>query len=149
MAGSSPYISFPGNAAEAFDHYLEVFGGALNLWRYGDMPPMEGMGFTPPAEAVAHGELTGGLVTLAGDDSFGDSPEKAADALSSDRYSMLVSPDSVEAARGLIEKLVEAGGSVAMPFDLAPWGDHYGQVNDRFGVRWAFVVAGRPVPEEA
>ncbi len=29
-----------------------------------------------------------------------------------------------------------------MPFALAPWGDHYGQVKDCFGVMFAFVVMG-------
>lgn len=32
-----------------------------------------------------------------------------------------------------------------MPFELAPWGDHYGEVRDRFGVKFALVVAGSAV----
>lgn len=31
------YIALPGNAAEAFEHWHEVFGGDLDLMRYGDM----------------------------------------------------------------------------------------------------------------
>lgn len=29
-----------------------------------------------------------------------------------------------------------------MPFEKAPWGGHYGQVKDKFGVLWAFSVEG-------
>lgn len=35
MPSSSPYISFPGNAADAFASYAEVFGGDLGLLRDG------------------------------------------------------------------------------------------------------------------
>ena len=149
MAISSPYISFPGNAAEAFAHYAEVFGGTLELYRYGDMPPMEGMPFDPPAQAVAHAALSGGFLTLAGGDAMGPAhtgpsaeDDGGAQALASDVYSILVTLSSVPAAEQLIARLVEAGGRQPMPFDQAPWGDHYGQVVDRFGVLFAFVVPG-------
>ena len=55
-------------------------------------------------------------------------------------YSLLYSVDDVERARELIDKLLAAGGSVNMPFELAPWGSYYGQVFDRFGVMWSFDV---------
>ncbi len=35
------------------------------------------------------------------------------------------------------KRAVEAGCRVAMPFEVAPWGDKYGQLTDPFGVRWA------------
>ncbi|UYG17677.1 hypothetical protein BRM3_04450 [Brachybacterium huguangmaarense] len=35
MPSSSPYISFPGTAAEAFAYYADVFGGDLDLLRDG------------------------------------------------------------------------------------------------------------------
>lgn len=46
MPSSTPYISFPRNAAEAMPYYQEIFGGTLDLMTYGDNP-MEGMPFTP------------------------------------------------------------------------------------------------------
>lgn len=136
----TPYISFPGNAGEAFAYYNEVFGGRLDLMRYDDYPDTSGFPFTPPPGAVAHAQLHGGAVTLAGGDdlSEGTTSEK----LRSDAYSLLIQPGSVDAARGLIEKLTSTGGSVAMPFEQAPWGAYYGQVIDRFGVMWQFNVEG-------
>ncbi len=140
MPNSTPYISFPGNAAEAMAYYRDVFGGTLDVMTYGDMPPMEGMPFTPPAEAVAHAQLEGGLLTLAGGDDLGESPQPLDSAV----YSLMVLPDSVEEGRALIEKLTSTGANIEMPFEPAPWGDHYGQVKDRFGVMWQIDVPGDP-----
>lgn len=137
MATLSTYIAFPGNAAEAFTHYQEVFGGELNLMRYGDFPPMEDMPFQPDPSSVAHAQLDldGGSIT-GGDEMPGEGL-----VVKDTVYSLLYTLDDVERARELIERLVAAGGSVNMPFELAPWGSHYGQVFDRFGVMWSFDVA--------
>ncbi|WP_076477464.1 VOC family protein [Williamsia sterculiae] len=142
----SPYISFPGNAHEAFDHYADLFGGTLDLRTYGSIGDTSGFPFEPPADAVAHAQLTGGLVTLAGGDAIGDDVGGGASALASDHYSFIIGPDSVGSARDLIDRVVSAGGEKVMPFEVAPWGDHYGQVRDRFGVVWQIVVPGDDQP---
>jgi PhnB protein len=140
MPSSTPYISFPGNAAEAMAYYADVFGGTLDVMTYGEAPPMEGMPFTPPPEAVAHAQLEGGLLTLAGGDDLGEVPQPLDSAV----YSLMVMPDSVEEGQALIERLTSTGGNLEMPFEPAPWGDHYGQVKDRFGVMWQIDVAADP-----
>ncbi|EWS80971.1 VOC family protein [Brachybacterium phenoliresistens] len=137
----SPYISFPGNAAEAFAYYAEIFGGELELSKYDDFPDMSGFPFTPPPGSVAHAQLHGGLVTLAGGDGMAMEGQ-ALPGLESDVYSYLIGLDTVEQAEALIEAMTSSGAEVAMPFELAPWGDHYGQVKDRYGVLWALVVGG-------
>lgn len=129
MPSSTPYISFPGNAREALEYYADVFGGTLDVMTYDGM---EGLPFDPPPGVVAHAQLHGGLVTLAGADDLGESPQP----LDGSAYSLLVMPGSVEQAKALIERLLADGGSLEMPFEQAPWGDHYGQVKDRFGVLW-------------
>ena len=40
----------------------------------------------------------------------------------------------------LIERLAADGGEIHMPFELAPWGEHYGQVIDKYGLLWHFNV---------
>lgn len=143
MATLSTYIAFlEGKAAEAFTHYQEVFGGELNLMRYGDMPPMEGMPFQPDPASVAHAELhlDGGSIT------GGDAMPGEDYPVTGTVYSLLYSLDDIDRAKDLIGKLVEAGGSMNMPFEQSPWGSHYGQVFDKFGVMWAFDVPGSGEP---
>lgn len=133
------YISFPGNAAEAFTYYHSLFGGELQILKYGDAQ-LEGMPFDPPADAVAHGQIEG-PVPLAGGDSMSENP----DPLDIHNYSFLLSYDSPDEAREVIEKITSSGGEVGMPFGPAPWGDYYGQVVDKFGVLWSFDA---PAPKE-
>ena len=134
----SPYISFPGNAADAFPYYRDLFGGRLEVMTYAQFPSMEGFPFTSPPEAVAHATMESPSITLTGGDGMGD----GLPPLRSDVYSFLLSFDTTEEATGFIDKVTSTGGEVAMPFEMAPWGDHYGQVRDRFGIRWDVNVPG-------
>lgn len=134
-------IQFPGNAAAAFTFYQQVFGGELAIMRYQDFPPMD-MPITPPGDAVAHADLTTTGFKLVGGDAVGDML-----ALSPSPYSIMLGLDSLEDARALIDKLLVDGGALDMPFELAPWGDHYGQVTDQFGVRWEVIVGGAQAQE--
>lgn len=134
----SPYISFPGNASEAFPYYHDLFGGDLQLMTYDSMPPMEGMPFTPPPGTVAHATLTAPGITLTGGDGMGDNLPQ----LANDVYSFMLEFGDEDEARAFIDKVASGGGEMAMPFEVAPWGDRYGQIRDRFGIRWDVVVAG-------
>ncbi|AQP48387.1 VOC family protein [Tessaracoccus aquimaris] len=136
MANLSTYIAFLGNAKEAFTHYQDVFGGELQLMSYGDFPPMEGMPFTPDPDTIAHAQLDldGGTIT------GGDAMPGEDYVVQGSIYSLLYTLDDVDKARELIQKLVDAGGSIQMPFEPAPWGATYGQVFDKFGVMWSFDV---------
>ncbi|MFC0581984.1 VOC family protein [Micrococcoides hystricis] len=136
MSTLSTYIAYDGATEEALTLYRDIFGGELNILKYGDMPPMEGMPFEPDPGAVAHAQLDlpGGTIT-------------ASDAMPGEQlvvkgtvYSLLYDLDDVNIANDCIEKLVAAGGAINMPFEPAPWGGHYGQVFDKFGVMWAFNV---------
>lgn len=134
-----PYINFPGNGAEVMTYYHEIFGGDVDIERYGDTP-MD-LPFEPPDEALAHGRLANGDVQLAGGDSIG---EPSQPDLHSDVHSFLLECDSLDEARTLIDRFTASDAVESMPFGPAPWGDHYGQVKDRYGVLWAFVVSARP-----
>lgn len=135
MAASlATYIALPGTTAEAMEHWHEVFGGELNILRYSDTPT-EGMPFEPDPDAVAHATLELPAGTIAGGDAMdheNDYPVRGT------AYSLLYSTDTAEEAKELIQKLLDAGGSVGMPFEKAPWGDWYGQVFDKYGVMWSF-----------
>ncbi|BBY53923.1 VOC family protein [Mycobacterium koreense] len=133
-----PYLAFADNGAEVMAYYADVFGGSLNMMKYGDFP-ME-LPFTPPADALAHAHLDSGDVQITGGDAVMCQDQQSR-SLASQTYSFLLEADSIGEATALIDKFSATGGTVTMPFEKAPWGDHYGQVTDRYGVLWAFNVA--------
>ena len=130
------YIALPGTAAEAMEHWHEVFGGELHILRYGDMD-LQGMPFEPDPQAVAHSTLDMPYGSVAAGDSMGNEEYP----ITGTAYSLVLTADSADEARGLIQKLVDGGGHVGMPFEKAPWGDYYGQVFDRYGVMWSFSAS--------
>lgn len=131
------YIALPGSTAEAMEHWHDVFGGELDILRYGDAPPMEGMPFTPDPQSVAHATLVlpDGAGVIAGGDAMDDGNDYV---VRGSAYSLLYTTDTPDEARALVQKVLDGGGTVGMPFEQAPWGGWYGQVFDRFGVMWAF-----------
>lgn len=128
------YIALPGTMAEAMEHWHAVFGGDLEIMRYGDAP-MEGMPFTPDPDAVAHATLTTSAGVIAGGDAMDDGNDYPVRGTA---YSLLMTTDTADEARGYIQQLLDGGGTIGMPFEPPPWGGWYGQVFDRFGVMWAF-----------
>lgn len=133
MSSLATYIALPGNAAEAFEHWNDVFGGELVIIRYGDMP-MPGAPFEPDPQAVAHATLILPGGQIAGGDVMDNGTYPVVDTA----YSLLYTTDTADEGRGYFQALLEDGGKMNMPFEKAPWGDWYGQVFDRFGVMWAF-----------
>ena len=137
VSSIATYISLPGHTAEAMTHWHEIFGGELTILRYGDTG-MEGLPFTPDPEAVAHSTLTLPNGAIAAGDSMGDGTDYP---IRGTAYSLLVTTDTADEARGYIDGFLDAGGTTNMTFEKAPWGDWYGQVFDRFGVMWAFSTS--------
>jgi len=50
-------------------------------------------------------------------------------------------PDSEEVADKLFANL-SAGGTVTVPMSKAPWGDYFGMLTDKFGIKWMINKAG-------
>ncbi|AWB83762.1 VOC family protein [Corynebacterium liangguodongii] len=132
MPATYPYISFHGNAAEMFTYYHSIFGGELEVLTYGDqLDNGAEFPFPAPREAVAHGKLTG-TFNLTGSDDLSDN----SGALNRGDCSFVYEADDVEEGRRIIDALTKDGGRVTMPFERAPWGDHYGQCEDAYGMAW-------------
>lgn len=131
-----PYITFPGNGREALTYYQSIFGGELHLQDYPEVADDQPnpFPFTPPKDALAHGLLDAGWLRITGGDGIGDQLP----ALDNEVYSFMIQCSTVAEAEGLISKFLASGATQAMPFAKAPWGSHYGQVKDPFGVLWAF-----------
>lgn len=103
---TSLYVSFPDNAREALEFYHEVFGGELDIMTYGEQP--------------------GG----------GDDLQNNSSTLERGVFGFTAGVESTDEGEQLIAKLTRGGGKVTMPFAKAPWGAHFGGVEDKFGLAW-------------
>jgi PhnB protein len=121
----SIYVSFPGTAREALQHYADVFGGALALHTYADFGRTDG-----PPGAIAHGVLDG-PVSLGGADAGQDQPAVRVEGLA---LSLLGAAEP-EVLHRWFDALAD-GGEVLDPLSSTPWGAADGQVVDRHGLRW-------------
>jgi PhnB protein len=130
----NPYLHFSGNAREAVEFYRSVLGGELQVMTFGDV----GGGGEYPDDGVMHAFLRTehGLELMASD---GHDP----DATGPDRVSLSLSGDDAATLTRWFEALAE-GGAVDVPLEKQVWGDTFGQVTDRFGVRWLVNVATPP-----
>lgn len=132
----TPYLHFDGRAREAMEFYRSVLGGELQVMTFGDMG-VEGP--VPPPQGVMHSYLgtPDGFALMASD---GD-PQRPTGAPSG--ISVSLSGDEPEKLRGFFAGLAE-GGVVDVPMEKQMWGDEFGQLTDRFGVRWLVNASAPP-----
>jgi PhnB protein len=128
------YLNFAGNTEQAFNFYKSVFGGEFaSVVRFKDMP-MEGVSI--PKEAankIMHiGLPLGKDQMLMGTDVLESLGHKL---IPGNNIHISVHPDSKEEADRLFNALSK-GGKVQMPMANQPWGDYYGDFQDKFGVHW-------------
>lgn len=131
MTGLTPHLSFPGTARQALTFYQGVFGGEPVLNTLADFGRGDG-----PDDAIAHGMLRGAVEMFAADAAHDEPSLRLEGCL----FSLLGTTDS-----GTFEAWFAAlcdGGTEIDPLQLRPWGDHDGQVTDRFGVRWLIGYQG-------
>lgn len=126
MLGPVLYLTFPGNAREALEFYVSIFGGELHLHTYEAFSRTDG-----PADAIAHGALEGGPVSL-----FGSDAEPGDMAMRLDGVSLsLLGTAEPDVLHRWFDRLAEFG-TVLDPLGPKPWGASDGQVIDRYGLRW-------------
>ena len=130
----NPYLNFRGTAREALEFYQAIFGGTLNVSTFADFQASE-----EPSEAdlVMHGRLDGpdGLTLMAA-----DVPQRM-EYRGISGVSVSISGDDDATLRGYWERLSE-GATVQEPLEVAPWGDAFGMLVDRFGVSWLVNISG-------
>jgi PhnB protein len=134
MTKFNPYLNFAGNTEEAFNFYKSVFGGEFaSVVRFKDMP-MEGVNIPKEAaDKIMHiGLPIGKDQMLMGTDALESLGQKL---VQGNNVHISVHPDSKEEADRLFTALSE-GGKVQMPMADQPWGDYYGNFQDKFGVHW-------------
>lgn len=128
------YLNFAGNAEEAFSFYKSVFGGEFSsVVRFKDLP-MEGVSIPEEdQDKIMHIALPIGEddILMASDTlrSLGQELVQGNNAYVS------AHPASKEEADRIFSALAEAA-EIEMPIADQVWGDYYGSLKDKFGVRW-------------
>jgi len=129
----NPYIQFDSEAADALAFYQQVFGGESVSNTFGQFG-MEG----PDADKIMHGQLeTPAGFTLM----MADTPTGMPSRESGGNVTISLSGDDSDALRGYWSKLSE-GGTVGTRLEKQMWGDEYGDLTDKFGIKWLVNIAG-------
>lgn len=133
MANFNPYLTFAGNAEEAFEFYKYVFGGEFsNVNRFKDMPDAGNLSEIEK-EKIMHIALPlgGGDVLMASDalDSMG------ANVIAGNNFSISINTDTEEEAAKFFDDL-SAGGTIEIPLQKTFWGALFGMFTDKFGIKW-------------
>jgi PhnB protein len=132
----APYVNFRGTAREAMEFYAAALEGELQVTTFRDGGITE---WPEQLDRVMHSRLA----TPAGFVLFGsDVPETMAVSFG-DNVQIMLGGDDEEALTRWWTALSD-GATILTPLDRAPWGDSFGQLLDRFGVKWMVNIAGTP-----
>lgn len=132
MTDPTPYLHFPGTARGALTFYADVFRCKVRLHTFADFNRTDG-----PADAIAHGALVEGPVTLFAADASGDQPPLRCEGM----MLSLLGTAAPSALRRWFSDLSE-GGQVIDDLQRRPWGASDGQVIDRYGLHWLIGFEG-------
>ncbi len=144
MARTSTYLNFARSTEEAFNFYKSVFGTEFvgGIARFGDIPAQEGQ----PEMSDDDKQLVMNvqLPILGGHLLMGtDAPESMGFQLNQgNNVYICLDPDTRAEADRLFAALAE-GGAVEAPLEDAFWGDYFGSLIDRYGVRWMVNYTGK------
>lgn len=139
MPTINPYLNFQGNTEKAFKFYQSIFGGEFigGISRFINAPEAEKLSEEERSK-VMHVALP-----------FGDSNMiMATDALESmgqkvkpgNNFYLCISADSREQADQFFKGLSD-GAEVDMEMHDAFWGDYFGMLTDKFGIKWMITFA--------
>lgn len=126
MTPLAPYVFLPGTAREALHFYAGVFDCSVQMHTLADFGRTDG-----PSEAIAHGSLSDGPITLfAADATGGQAPFRCEGMLLS-----LLGAAPPATLREWFKKLTQ-GGQIVDDLQARAWGATDGQVIDLYGLHW-------------
>ncbi len=129
MATMNPYLSFDGRCGEAMRFYKECLGGELKIMTVSESP----IAATMPKEmraSVMHALLETGNIRIMASDMLDATPLERGNGMN-----LMLLCQSEEEVHALFGKL-SAGGTVNAPVKVEFWSAVYGDLTDKFGVRW-------------
>jgi PhnB protein len=137
VARTSTYLNFARSTEEAFNFYKSVFGTEFvgGIARFGDIPAQEGQ--PPISNDDKQLVMNVQLPILGGHLLMGtDAPESMGFQLNQgNNVYICLDPDTRAEADRLFAAL-SVGGEVEMAMQEMFWGDYFGSLVDKFGVRW-------------
>ncbi|RAR56934.1 PhnB protein [Paraburkholderia unamae] len=137
-----PYLSYPGNCAEAIAFYHEALGAQeLFKMHFKDAPPDPERPLPPDlADKIMHATLQVGDAQLMMSD--------GGCMTQNDKFLgfsiSLTAPDAATAERYFTA--LSKGGNVTMPFQKTFWSPGFGMLNDKFGVPWMVTAPPLQAP---
>lgn len=141
-ANLSPYLNFRGQAREALTFYAAALDGELTVTTFAEYG---GMGVPQDEQGqVMHGQVSGpdGLLLMGADvPSHMDAGALTGEPVERVGFSVSLTGDDEARLRSWWERLAE-GATVTVPLEVAPWGDAFGMLVDRFGISWLVNIAG-------
>jgi PhnB protein len=131
MATINAYLAFDGNCREAMTFYRDCLGGELSLMTVGESQvaaqmPKETQG------SIMHAALTKAGLTLMASDTMGNFA-----LVRGNTVSLMLYCQTEEEIRASFSKL-SVGGTVNTELKEEFWGSIYGDITDKFGIRWMF-----------
>lgn len=144
MSRVSTYLNFARSTEEAFNFYKTVFGtefsGEIN--RFSQVPPQEGQ--PPMSDEDKNLVMHVALPILGGHMLMGtDAPESMGFTVTpGNNVYINLEPDSRTETEKLFNALSE-GGKIETPLQEMFWGDYFGSLTDKFGIKWMFNCSNK------
>jgi len=139
MKSINPYLNFPGNTEEAFNFYRKIFGGDFvgGINRFKGVSGTENLSVSDKEKVMHIGLPMGNNNFMMATDALESMGQKV--TFGSNFY-ISIDAESREEADNLFKGLSE-GGKVEMPMADQFWGDYFGSLADKFGVRWMVIYS--------
>ncbi len=128
MARLNPYLNFNGDCAEAMAFYKNCLGGTLTMQKLSESPMGAQLSSTD-GNRIMHSCLSTQELTLMASDMMGAQLKKGNDV------GLCLNCNTDEEIELIFNKLSE-GGLVQTPLHQTFWGATYGELTDKFGLRW-------------
>jgi PhnB protein len=125
----NPYLNFDGNAEEVMNFYNNALNGEIvMLSRFGESPM--------PVDEDWKQKIMHARIVFGGDNTIMISDAMKGNQLSTNgNIQLSIGLDDEAKTHEIFDKLAE-GGTVSMPLAKQFWGDVFGMLKDKFGVRW-------------
>lgn len=139
MKSINPYLNFPGNTEEAFNFYKKVFGGDFlgGVYRFKDTPDADKLSDSDKEKVMHVGLKMGESNYLMATDALESMGFKVTFG---NNFYISIEAESKEEADKLFKGLSD-GGKIEMPMVDQFWGDYFGSLTDKFGIRWMINYA--------